>query len=228
MSSLIKNYCIDCKKEICKVSIRCKSCSQKGKNNSMFGKKRPDTSLRNRLNPLKGEKNPRFGIRFKMKEETKSKLSKRLKGRIHSLEHNLKVSLALKGKKRPSYLSLIFSQAMKNNWKQPNYVKKQMKSRGCFPNKKELYLDKILNILLPKQYKYVGNGEFIIAGKCPDFININGQKKIIELYGDYWHKGQNPQNRIDLFKQYGYNTLIVWEHELEDIDKLKQKIITFN
>ena len=32
----------------------------KGKNNPMYGKKRPDLSLRNHLNPLKDEKHPRW------------------------------------------------------------------------------------------------------------------------------------------------------------------------
>jgi hypothetical protein len=33
----------------------------RGKNSPSFGKKRPDLALRNKLNPLKGIKNPRFG-----------------------------------------------------------------------------------------------------------------------------------------------------------------------
>lgn len=26
-----------------------------------------------------------------------------------------------------------------------------------------------------------------IGGLCPDFVNCNGKKVIIELFGDYWH-----------------------------------------
>ena len=94
--------------------------------------------------------------------------------------------------------------------------------------KPEIFLEKVLNQLLPKEYKFVGRGEVIIANKLPDFINVNGQKKIIEMYGDYWHRNDNPQNRIDLFKQYGYDTLIVWEKELKDLYKLSTKLNKFH
>lgn len=96
------------------------------------------------------------------------------------------------------------------------------------PNKTERHLNVILQQILPDEYKYVGDGEFILAGKYPDFININKKKKLIELYGDYWHRNDDPQNRIDLFKKHGYNTLIIWEKELEDLKKMKQRILSFN
>ena len=85
----------------------------------------------------------------------------------------------------------------------------------------------VLNGLYPGEWKYVGNGQVIIAGKCPDFVNVNGQKKIIELFGDYWHKGQNPQDRMDLFTPFGYDILVVWEKELKDFKSLRRKIFDF-
>lgn len=120
------------------------------------------------------------------------------------------------------------SEARKKNWKDPKFVKKQMRARGVKPNKTELNLNKFLHRILPNEYKFVGDGEFILAGKCPDFVNVNGQKKIIELYGNYWHKGETGQKRITLFRQYGYETLIIWENELEDEIALKEKILNFN
>jgi len=95
------------------------------------------------------------------------------------------------------------------------------------PNKKEILLNNLLQELsLP--YRYVGNGQFILGGKCPDFLNVNGQKKLIELFGDYWHKGENPQVRIDYFKQYGFDTLVIWECELTEPSKLEERLLTFN
>jgi len=113
-------------------------------------------------------------------------------------------------------------------WQDPEFVKKQMKARNVSQNKKEKYLEGILNKLYPKEYKFVGDGEVIIGGKCPDFININGQKKIIELFGDYWHRNDNSQDRINLFKPYGYETLVIWEKELKDMDMLKFRIHKFH
>ena len=100
------------------------------------------------------------------------------------------------------------------------------------PNKPEKVLKALLNILLPKEYKFVGDGEIILGGFNPDFINCNGQKKIIELYGDYWHNRKDAIKRDKLrliaYKNYGYKTLIIWEHELKDLEKVNNKVLEFN
>ena len=112
-------------------------------------------------------------------------------------------------------------------WQTSEYVSKQMKSRGVSPNKPEILLNSILQELFPNQYKYVGDGQVIIAGKCPDFIN-ESEHKIIELFGDYWHKPEEEQQRINLFTKHGgYQTLIIWEHELKDLEKLKEKLLRY-
>lgn len=103
------------------------------------------------------------------------------------------------------------------------------------PTKPEKRLRKGLNILFPGEYKYVGDGTTFIGGKCPDFININGQKKIIEMFGNYWHseekigrtKQQEENQRIKHFAKYGFKTLIVWENELKNIKQLKKKLLRF-
>lgn len=103
---------------------------------------------------------------------------------------------------------------------------------GRRPNKPEKFLNKILSKVCPKQYKYVGNGRFTVEVFNPDFINCNGQKKIIEMYGDYWHNTKSGikrnKRRLKTYKKYGYKTLIVWEHELKNSDKLINKLKDFN
>lgn len=109
--------------------------------------------------------------------------------------------------------------------------------RKVTPNKPEKLLIKLLNKLLPKTYSFVGNGKVILGSFCPDFINCNGQKKIIEHFGCYWHKckdcgfGNGRLKDVGRLKEYsklGYKTLIIWEHELKDLDKVKEKILEFN
>jgi very-short-patch-repair endonuclease len=95
------------------------------------------------------------------------------------------------------------------------------------PNKPEAYICSMLQFIRPNEWKYVGDGQFILGGKCPDFVNINGEKKIIELFGDYWHKGQKAQDRIDIFSRYGYKTLVIWENELKNNKDVTNKILTF-
>lgn len=117
------------------------------------------------------------------------------------------------------------------NWKNPVYREKQIKAiykgHKVKPNKPELQLQAILQELYPNEFKYVGDGDVIIAGKFPDFININGKKQIIELYGDYWHRNDNPEDRIKVFEPYGYKTRIIWERELKNVDKVKDRIRNF-
>jgi len=100
------------------------------------------------------------------------------------------------------------------------------------PNKPEKFLQKLLITLFSKEYKFVGTGGRFIGGFVPDFININGKKKIIELYGDYWHNREDAKerdiNRLRTYKKYGYKTLIIWEHELTNKELLVIKLKEFH
>ena len=98
------------------------------------------------------------------------------------------------------------------------------------PTQLEKDITNIVQNLLPKEYKYNGNFELgiTIGGKIPDFVNINGKKKAIDAFGDYWHEGEDPQIRIDLFKEYGWDLLVIWQHELKDKDAVIQKILKFH
>ena len=35
-------------------------------------------------------------------------------------------------------------------------------------------------------------------------------------------------NNFNHFKKFGYDTLVIWESELKDINKVKNKVIKFN
>jgi len=87
-----------------------------------------------------------------------------------------------------------------------------MRAMHIKPNKKE---QKLLGILERFGFEYVGDGKLVIDGLCPDFVNFK-LHKIIELFGDYWHRRENPQRRIIFFKNRGYDALVIWEHSLDD------------
>jgi len=101
-------------------------------------------------------------------------------------------------------------------YKSPHRLRNLMRAVCASPNKPEQYLASLLGIL----WKYTGSGELIIGGKCPDFWD--GDKRLMELYGDYWHRGENPQDRIDYFKEYGYDCAVIWESELYDDDIMEK------
>ena len=127
----------------------------------------------------------------------------------------------------------------KEQWQNKEFREKAIKSilkgfknrKNLKPNKPEKLLNKLLNKLLPNEYKYVGNFKFWIENFNPDFINCNGQKKIIELFGDYWHNREDAKKRDKLrlktYVKYGYKTLIIWEKELKNIRTLSKKLRKF-
>lgn len=55
------------------------------------------------------------------------------------------------------------------------------------------------------------------------------------MFGDYWHgeertgrtKEEEEQQRIDLFAQYDYQTLVIWQHELKEVCRLRHKLLNF-
>lgn len=167
------------------------------------------------INPLKGKKRP--------DSSSMMKNPKYIKKRVEGLKKRWREDK----KFRNEQLEIL---KKKNN--DPELQKKRFKALMRKPNKPE----KILIQLMEKNdlpYKYVGDGEVIIGRKNPDFINCNGQKKIIELFGDYWHDNSNLHwNRTEfgtkaIYSQYGFKTLIIWENELNDIDKVLKSIKKF-
>jgi len=96
-------------------------------------------------------------------------------------------------------------------------LKNWLRSCGLKPNKKETKLNNLLTSNLPNEYQINVRADVMtLGGKIPDFVNVNGKKKLIELYGDFWHKNNDPEDRINYFKQFGWDTLVIWEHELDE------------
>lgn len=121
--------------------------------------------------------------------------------------------------------------------KSPDYIRNRMRAMTIKPNKPEIKLTKILNDTCYGHFKY--NGDYSLGvsfdGLVPDYWNVNGQKKVIELFGDYWHseKVQGHSKEVEeittkqRYAKCGIDCLIIWEHELKEVDKLKNKIIQF-
>ena len=63
------------------------------------------------------------------------------------------------------------------------------------------------------QFTYVGGGSKSVGGLYPDFIATDGSKRTIEVFGDYWHAGEDPADRVAAFAKSGWKCFVVWEHE---------------
>ncbi len=136
------------------------------------------------------------------------------RGKPLSLSHRKKISVANKGRK------------MTSEW-----IKAMLQRSQVKPNKSELKLEEILNRVVPNEYalNVLGN-VMILDGKVPDFVNVNGQKRLIELFGEFWHPKEDEELRINNFKKFGWDTLVIWDKELRKYNQssLEIKILNFN
>jgi len=57
-------------------------------------------------------------------------------------------------------------------------------------------------------YKYTGDNSFIIGYKNPDFVNVNGEKIIIEVASPFWHKRNYEETRKEHFSKWGWKCLV--------------------
>jgi hypothetical protein len=172
-----------------------------GENNGMFGKTHSDKSKK-----IIGEKTKRW-----VNEVNNGKPA--FYGKKHTKESKEKMRcIRIKLFKDEDFLKK-FKNSIKN-------YKIQI------PNKQEIIILNILDEIIPEKYIFVGDFKLWINGKNPDFIN-ESEKKIIELFGKHWHKEEDEKIRIDHFKKEGYDTLVIWDYELRDIQKIKEKILEF-
>lgn len=170
-------------------------------------------------NSALGEKNHNYG---KCSEQTRE-IFKEFRERV-SNDPELKRQIYQKASK--TRIEKKLSVGNKNPMSNPKSVKKWAESNGLKPNKTEIKLFRIIQEINTDFLLNTKAEHLIIEGKIPDFVNLK-DKKIIELYGDYWHKNDTKEKiekRINLFKKSGYDTLIVWEREIKNITNLKNKL----
>jgi len=182
----------------------------KGRTKSDSTKAKMSSSQKLRMaNPLN---NPQYGKH--LTEECKAKISKSSASRLHTEETKHKIS-----------------DAAKLSWQNPEYrdrcIRATIAASHTRPSEPERVVLNLLNEHYPTEWEYVGDGSFILAGKNPDFVNVNGRKQIIEVFGDFWHKGEDPEDRIEIFRHYGYDTLVIWERELKNLDAVLVKVNSF-
>lgn len=185
--------------------IKMPKVSLKGKDNPMYGIKRPDVVLRN-------------------------KLIIRKKG-YKRLEHSKFMKEWHKIHIHPNYGKPNYKLKLLNQ--NPEFIKKALKSKRIRPNKPEkVIISLIKQNNLP--FRFVGNGSYMVGIKNPDFIS-NNKKQIIEIFGDYYHnenKRDIPFSRTyygtkNYYENKGYSILILWEHELNEPEDVLNKIKEF-
>lgn len=103
------------------------------------------------------------------------------------------------------------------------WIEKSKPKSKAKPNIPEQKLQCILNTHFPNHWQYTGDGSVVLGGMKPDFLNVNGKKAVIEVFGDYWH-GKRSRNwreteigRLMAYGYWGFRCLVIWEHELNKL-----------
>jgi hypothetical protein len=154
----------------------------------------------------------------KFSETWKRNISEGQKGKIIPDEQKKRIAESLSKTlkelcKNPEYKEKILKRLLKGFLKRPTSLEKK-------------FIDFIEKNNLP--YKYVGDGSVLIGYKNPDFINVNGKKicievankieKSIERKGRSYHSWQEYElQRIQHFKKYGWDCIVIWEDELNSL-----------
>jgi len=149
----------------------------------------------------------------KMSAESIKKLSDSKRGKCLSESHKLKIGLGGLGKVHSEETKMKMSENMFNRYKNPELLKKMYPGNNRQANKIENELFQLLKDLFFNDYEYCGNFTFWINGKNPDFV-LKSKNKVIELFGDYWHKNDDPEARESHFIENGYDAIVIWEKEV--------------
>lgn len=162
----------------------------------------------------------------------KAKLSAAKRGVRLTAPHRVAVIAALRGRRFSEGHKAKLGLASKRRWADVEYrqrvVRAVMAAARSRPTRPERVMGELLEGLFPGEYLYVGDGQLLIGGRCPDFANINGQKKLVEVFGNYWHREEDPLSRIAYFEKWGYQTLVIWEAELDDIGSVTARVERFH
>ena len=170
-------------------------------------------------------------------EETKQKIKEALKdkltgekhpfyGKHHSEEAIGKISKALKGKligEKNAFFGKHHSEETKQKIREARKHQKPFPTHHTNP---ELIFEAICKKHdLP--FKYTGDGSFWIKNLNPDFVECNGKKIAVEIFGDYWHSpllrntvsyNQTYEGRKKVLKKYGWKLIVLWESDLKRED----------
>jgi very-short-patch-repair endonuclease len=164
-----------------------------------------------------------------MEENLKKKTANLLSGYLEErrkdgrlAKHIERLAAMSRGKSKPQH-SKLMKQVMKGKniestkrlWQDENYAKNWAQKCGLKPNKLEKSFMIFLGEEAPNEWRYVGDGSVWIAGKNPDFIH-KVERRVIELFGSYWHKKEEEKERVSHFEKYGFECIIVWDKQFKD------------
>ena len=112
----------------------------------------------------------------------------------------------------------------KARWKDPEYAKKILHRRILSGPEQEFIC---ISDRFYFAFDFVGDGTLVIDGKNPDFVSLKDDRKLIEIWGEYFKKGRNPKDLIDFYKVRGYECLVIYASELKHLEKIINRVREF-
>ena len=144
-----------------------------------------------------------------------------------SKETCLKIKNAKKGRSN-GRLGYKHTQETKNKMRD---ARKKVRTPACFTKPELKFMGICRKYRLP--FRYVGNGKFWIENINPDFVEINGKKICVEIFGGYWHSSlygkkipykRTYKGRIATLKKYGWRCIVLWDNELSNEKMVLNKL----
>jgi hypothetical protein len=164
-------------------------------------------------------------------KKTEETLSRKKIEHVYDEEHMLRLTQgrkdfysSLTADEKERYNHERVSNRNKTCWKDPEYREKMQKVfRNNVKNgklNKKNKLEEFFDSITGDNVEFCGQGDLWIEvpkegrSKNPDF-RVVGTNKIIELWGDLYHRGQNPREERLLYRKLGYDALVLWEHQVK-------------
>lgn len=156
-------------------------------------------------------------------DEIKQKLSKLKKGKKFTVEHRMKISNARKGMK--------FSDEHRKSISKVQLARSPEIIRKCLLRHPKSSLEKRFEDIVNKlnlPYRFVGNGDFFIERKNPDFINTNHLKIAVEVYcrkhKERFRGGLDgwKSERSEIFGRYGWRIEFFDETQVTEAEVLRR------
>ena len=164
--------------------------------------------------PMKGKKQTK---------EAKAKIGIASKRLWQDPEYRTKVVTSVSATVRDQVHRDRASCRMKRQWQNIEYRHKVLDRRG--KSKPEERFESICK-KHGLRYSFVGNGALMVGRMIPDFVH-ESKNKIIEIWGEFFHKGQDPKKRINRLREFGYDALVLWASELRYEDKIVARVKEF-
>lgn len=127
-------------------------------------------------------------------------------------------------------------QKHKDSWQDPIIAARMLNGLGKSPNRFETDFDNVTPDILcftgdgswwRRLTVRLSNGEYISKNKNPDF-KVTNQRKVIELYGDYFHAGEFAEDIILAYHSIHIQCMVIWQSEWKaNRDEILEKVNEF-